>query len=361
MKRVMVTGSGGTPSTNFVRSLRESGEPFYLIGTDADKFSLMRSETDERHLVPLANDPEYIDILNDVISDTRAEFVHAQPDQEVEVLSKNRNKLRAMTFLPAERTVEILQDKWKSYQAWTKKGIKVPKTMIINSEGELRKAFDELGGNLWIREIAGAFGKGSIPTNNFELAKRWIEFKDGWGKFTAAERLTPNSVTWLSIWKDGELMVAQSRKRLYWELGNRAPSGVTGITGTGVTVDDEQVNKIALECIYAVDPSPSGIFGVDLTYDAAGVPNPTEINIGRFFTTHLFFTRAGLNMPYIYTKLAYGEKPPHIPRKVNPLTPNMCWIRGMDFNPVLTTLDLVNEEEAKLGRRRQKLAKATGK
>jgi carbamoyl-phosphate synthase large subunit len=355
MKRVLITGSGGTPSTNFVRSLRESSEPFYIIGTDADKFSLMRSETDEKHLVPLASESDYTDMINDIIDETRAEFVHAQPDQEVEVLSRNRSKIRAMTFLPSEKTVEVLQDKWKSYQAWTKKGIKTPKTVIINNEADLKKAFEELGGNLWIREISGAFGKGSIPTTSFDLARTWIEFKGGWGRFTAAERLTPNSVTWLSIWKDGELVVAQSRKRLYWELGNRAPSGVTGITGTGVIVDDEQVNKIALDSIYAVDSKPNGIFGVDLTYDSADIPNPTEINIGRFFTTHLFFTRAGLNMPHIYVRLAYNESVPHIPKKINPLTPNMCWIRGMDFNPVLTTMGAVDYEEDRLEKRRLRL------
>lgn len=357
MKRVLVTGSGGTPSTNFVRSLRLSGEPFYIIGTDADKFSLMRSETDERHLVPLASERDYIDVLNDVIRETGAEFVHAQPDQEIGAISENRDRLAAATFLPARRTVEILQDKWMSYQAWQKKGITVPKTMIIKDEKDLRKAFEELGKELWIREIAGAFGKGSIPTSNFDLARRWIDFKGGWGRFTAAKKLTPNSTTWLSIWKDGELVVAQSRKRLYWELGNRSPSGVTGITGTGVTVDDEQVTKIAMDSIYAVDSKPNGIFGVDLTYDAGGVPNPTEINIGRFFTTHLFFTKAGLNMPHIYIRLAYNEKVPHIPKKINPLTSNLCWIRGMDFEPILTTLNAVNEEESRLEKRRSKLSK----
>jgi carbamoyl-phosphate synthase large subunit len=37
--------------------------------------------------------------------------------------------------------------------------------------------------------------------------------------------------------------------------------------------------------------------GVDMAYDRNNVPNPNEINISRFFTTVLFFTEAGLNMP----------------------------------------------------------------
>ena len=81
---------------------------------------------------------------------------------------------------------------------------------------------------------------------------------------------------------------------------------------------------------------PHGIFSVDLTYGSDGVPNPTEINIGRFFTTHLFFTAAGLNMPEIAVRLAFGEEPPALERTINPLKPGLVWIRGVDKEPVLT-------------------------
>ena len=36
MKRIMVTGAGGSPATGFVRSLRAAPEPYYLIGVDVD-------------------------------------------------------------------------------------------------------------------------------------------------------------------------------------------------------------------------------------------------------------------------------------------------------------------------------------
>jgi hypothetical protein len=58
----------------------------------------------------------------------------------------------------------------------------------------------------------------------------------------------------------------------------------------------------------AIDKHPQGLFGVDLAYDQGWHTNPTEIYIGRLFTTHQFFTELGLNMPYIFTKLAYGRK-----------------------------------------------------
>ena len=186
-------------------------------------------------------------------------------------------------------------------------------------------------------------------------ARAWINFNEGWGHFTAAELLTPDSITWMSIWKEGKLIVAQGRKRLYWELARIAPAGITGITGAGVTVADKSVDKIAKEAIFSIDPKPNGIFSVDLTYDFSGVPNPTEINIGRFFTTHYFFTQAGLNMPEIYIKLAYNEALPRIVKKINPLRNGLVWIRGVDFLPVLVHEKKIRKDVKKMQTIRAKL------
>jgi carbamoyl-phosphate synthase large subunit len=76
-----------------------------------------------------------------------------------------------------------------------------------------------------------------------------------------------------------------------------------------------------------------------MTYDQRGRPNPTEINIGRFFTTHHFFTKAGVNFPKIYRDLALEGRFPTLPRKINPLPDGLLWIRGMDVPPLLTTVD----------------------
>ena len=175
--------------------------------------------------------------------------------------------------------------------------------------GQLAKAFKEFGAPIWLRAVVSpGGGKGSFRADHLKVARSWIDFCEGWGNFTAAECLQPDSITWTSLWKDGELIVAQGRRRLYWEFGDRAPSGITGLTGTGVTVSDPVVDDIALSAVKAVDGKPNGIFAVDLTYDRQGTPNPTEINIGRFFTTHLFFTRAGLNLPHVFVKLAFDNR-----------------------------------------------------
>lgn len=351
MKRILIGAAGGSPSTNFVRSLKDLKEDLFLVGIDCDQYTLHRAETDIKILVPEASKPEYLDILNQIIDEYKIEFVYSQNDREIEFLSKLRDKIKSKLYLPRKETVEICLNKLKSYEIWKKAGIKVPETILINNEEDLKKAFRRFGPKLWLRAIKGAAGRGSLPTENYEVAKCWINFQEGWGSFTAANYLGDNSVTWMSIWYKGELIVAQGRKRLYWELANRSPSGVTGITGAGVTFSDPQVDAIAIKAIKAIDKNPHGIFSVDMTYDKNNIPNPTEINIGRFFTTHYFFTKAGLNMPEIYLKLAYGENYQKPSKKINPLPDGLVWIRGVDFEPILTDMKTIEASVKDLERR----------
>ena len=350
-KRVLVTGAGGSPATNFVRSLRAGPEPIHLIGTDCNKYYLVRAETDERYLVPRASNAEYLTVLNGIIRETGSEFVHAQNDEELAVISAHRDELDAGTFLPSKETVAVCLDKHASYERWRSAGLPQPETVIVHDEADLSAALLRHG-RVWLRDTTGAAGRGALAADDLDVARAWLDFRRGWGTYTAAECLRPESVTWMSLWNDGELVVAQGRKRLYWELARLAPAGITGITGTGVTVSDPDIDAMAMRAIAAIDQRPNGIFSVDLTYDGKGIANPTEINIGRFFTTHEFFTQAGLNMPALLVNLAWGEKLPEGYPVVNPLPPGLAWVRGVDFLPLLTTVDEIEASVADLERRR---------
>lgn len=345
MKKILVTGAGGSPATNFIRSLKKINEPILIVGVDSNKYYLKRSEADVNYLVPAANEANYIKFLNYIIKKHDIDFIHAQNDAELKKISESRHELLAKTFLPAAETVNICMNKHESYKKWKEAGIKVPTNFFINNIEDLKNAYKFLGNKVWIREMSGAGGKGSLAPQDLEQAKIWIDFHKGWGKFLVSDLLSENTVTWMSIWDKGELVIAQGRKRLYWELSKLSPSGVTGATGAGVTYSDPKLDEIAIKAIKAIDSNPNGIFSVDLTYDFSGIPNPTEINIGRFFTTHEFFTRLGLNMPEILLRLAYGEQLPKIDKKINPLDNDWVWIRGMDFEPILVKFSDINDSE----------------
>jgi len=147
-------------------SLRAAPEKMILVGTDSNEYYLNLAVTDSRHLVPRAKDPAYIDRLNEIIHKEKVEFLHAQPDVEVEVVSENREKLDAQVFLPSKTAVTACQDKLESAKVWHKKGVPVARTLEIRDESDLEKAFEEFGNPIWVRARHGAGGKGSTPAYN---------------------------------------------------------------------------------------------------------------------------------------------------------------------------------------------------
>ena len=342
MATIQIGGAGGAPGNNVIRSLRESDRYDYLIGTTCNAADLLLADVDERYFVPPAMSPEYPDHLLKLLSEKKPELIQLTHDFEIRAVSRLRRQVEELNvrhFLPAAETVENCVDKGRSAELWQAAGVRIPKTLIVHTPHDLKRAFDEFGETIWIRATEGGGGKGALPADNFEFARVWIERFHGWGQFTAAELLSPQSVTWLSIWYEGELVVAQSRRRHAWNFSDRTLSGVTGVTGVAETCADPTVDRVALDCIGAIDERPHGIFAVDMTHDQNGFPNPTEINIGRFFTTVYFFTKAGLNMPEIYANIALEEKFPSLERKINPLPEGLVWIRGMDVDPLLTTVE----------------------
>lgn len=344
LKRILLGGAGGAPTNNVIKSLRAGGSKDHLVGMSASTTDLFLADVEERYPVPHATSKDYFPRLKQIIEKTKVEFLHVQNDFEVRAVSRLRSEIGALgvkLYLPDTQTVENCVDKFKSYDIWKDKGVAVPETVLIKDKEGLQKALDRFGGKMWIRATEGGGGTGSLPVQSagqFEFARLWIDRLQGWGSFTAAEMLSPDSITFLSLWHQGELVVGQTRRRLMWNFGNRTLSGVTGVTGVGVTHSDEAVSRLALDAVKAIDGKPHGIFSVDMTYDFSGKARVTEMNIARFFTTVHFFTKGGLNVPQIYRDIALENRFPALEKKINPLPDGLVWIRGMDVEPVLTSL-----------------------
>ncbi|MEM3641635.1 MAG: ATP-grasp domain-containing protein [Candidatus Bathyarchaeia archaeon] len=340
MKKIVVTGAGGPAGINFIMSLRIAPEKMFIVGTEANEFSIFLAPADKKYLVPKAKETDYIDRLNEIIRKEKAEFLHAQTDVEIEVVSENREKLEANTFFPSKNAVKICQDKLKSAEVWMKKGVPVARTLELHSERDIDRALEEFGGPIWIRARYGAGGRGSTPAYNKETAISWINYWKARGtnwEFIAQENLPGRNIGFHSLWKEGELVTSMARERLEYIYPHLAPSGVTGTPAAQRTIHDERVNKIATEAVLAIDPNFNGIACVDLKENKSGVPCVTEINAARMFTTSFFFSYASkvlrkdhyANIPYLYVKIAYKESIPEIP-KYNILPEDVYWIRHID-------------------------------
>jgi carbamoyl-phosphate synthase large subunit len=311
-----------------------------IVGTEANEHYLHLAPTETKYLVPRARDPSYVDRINDIIQKEKIDFLHAQPDVEVEVVSENRERISANVFLPSKAAVNTCQDKLESAKVWRRKNVPVARTILLRREEDVNKAFEEFGNPIWIRARRGAGGKGSTPADNRETAISWIRYWKSRGvswEFMASEHLPGRNLAFHSLWKDGELVTSMARERIEYIYPYLAPSGIMGTPSVQKTIHDDGVNRIGSEAVLSIDSSFNGIASLDLKENREGVPCATEINPGRMFTTSFFFSYASkvlrkdycANIPYLYTKLAFKESIPKMP-KYNVLPADVYWIRHMD-------------------------------
>ena len=337
MKKMILTGCGGPAGVNVIQSLREAPEKVYIVGTDINKYHLLWANTDEKWLVPEYTAPEYIDKINKLIDRTESDMIHPQPDGELFILSKNRMKLHCATFLPKHRTIEICQDKFESAKMWKKAEITTTDSVLVKSISDIDRAVERIGYPFWLRAKHGFSSRGSTLVENMDTAVSWLEYWLSRGitwDFVAHKYLLGRNIAFQSLWKDGELITSQARVRLEYIYPYLAPSGCTNTPVVAKTIHDDKVNAIATRCVEAIDKQATGIFCVDLKENMEGMPIPTEINAGRFFTTSYFFTAAGVNMPYYYLKLGFGEELPKL-KRYNAIERDLLWCRHIDCPAVL--------------------------
>lgn len=326
---------------NFVKALRLVEDEFSIVGVEKNRYYLEMSPVDRRYLVEHepGGDRAYMAKIARIVVKEKIDFVHAQPDGEVKILSDRREVIPAATFLPSKSGVRIFQNKWETYQKLLAGGVSVAQTIRLASRESIAGAFRKLSRPVWVRAIRGTSGRGSLLVRTAAQARMWIQYwvdelKVSWNDFSLAEYLPGREVSWLSLWKNGELVCSQQKERIEWVQSKIAPSGVGGTTAVQKTVDYEAINDICTRTILAVEHTPNGIYVVDTKENSQGVACVTEVNPGRFFTTSLFFATAGVNMPFYYVRLGLGLPIPAV-KRYNSVPAGIYWIRITDGGPTL--------------------------
>jgi hypothetical protein len=340
MNRVLVTSAGSPQSNGVINSLNLVGN-FFTAGIGSDIYDLQFAKANVLQKISKATDSKYVDEFLSATRTLKPDLIFVQHDKELEKLIQHRDEIEntgAVLFWPETSVVSTCLNKFSTWQALKSNEIEVIDNIFLNSKNDLVKHFSNLKqmtGEVWLRSnLTSGGGLGSKRVRSVNEGIEWVERNEGWGSFIAAPALGDATVTYQSVWYEGELICAQARERLGWAYGNLTASGVTGITKACITVDDIEINELAEKVVRAVAKVPHGVFGVDFTRGNQKRPYPTEINICRFFTTIEFFARLGLNMPYIAAYLAL-TKNRKLPFKIPKLDPDWLWLRSIDSNPIL--------------------------
>ena len=343
MARVLLTCAGRSYGLGVSRSLKAAGH--YVIATDADRFSRQRAEGDEVHAVPRASQEEFLPAIRDLVRSTRADFVWPGHDSDIRAFARERDSLGAAVFLPPIDEIETCRNKMRSYLRWRECGVRVPDTVLVNDRDELSRAFEEFGGELWLRQVTGAGGMGALGTDSMRKAEAWLEIHDGWGRFTAARWIKGgHRLSWESVWAHGELIAVQGRRQLVQGFDYLTMSRITGVPGINQWGTPPEADEIGMAAVRAISAAPHGNYGVDMVCDAEGTPYVTEINTGRFNNDGLIhWPDTTLNAGDLAVRLGMGEQPPFQPPLMHPKTRDNVIIYGLPTLPIEVSWNEIGE------------------
>jgi len=281
---ILVLSAGGPAGKALTKCISEK-ENIRVVCADCNLTNLefVAPYSDKNYVIVSATNKNYINDVCNIIKKEKIDFLFAQNDKEIEVLSANRDKLTCKYFLPEHSIIKICQDKEFLFKVLTHN---------IPEPGDFKKHK-----YVWVRSTKGAGGKGSyMSDNNMDIAS-WKELNPEIKDWQVSEYLPGKNVGVDIFMKDGKVLAYFMKERLKY-LPGASMSGVTGSADIIKIIDNKLILDIAVDALRTLDLKISGVFGVDLKEDSEGVFKITEINPGRFLTSSLIaFYLIGYSMP----------------------------------------------------------------
>ena len=339
--KILLLGCGGNAGINYVKCLRKGVLDSYIVGIDINQYNLQLSNANATYFGEYSDVEQKINFINEVIKTHSIEYIHAQPDPEVEFLLNYGHRLHANIFPLDAKVYGLLKDKQKFQNKVSEVlGLQYLSYGLdeVDNDPLLFQEILDKSGKVWFRAKSGAGSKAALPISDMNMVNAWAKY---WQQKNSLERedfqicefLPGREFAVQTLWIDGVLMHSQARERLVYFFGSLMPSGQSSTPAVAKTINDPKVYDLASHVVNAVVDRPHGIFCVDMKTNSNGQIIPTEINYGRFFTTSDFFATIGINTPYELSRYVVHSTLPNI--KINSVGTEKFWIRGLDVEPVL--------------------------
>lgn len=178
--KILVTGAGAVLGQAVIKSIKSSSLKATIIAVDPSPLAVGLYWTDKHYLVPMANDPEYIDKIFEIIDIEKPDIILIGTDVELFIFSDYRDKIEkeygTKVLVSPRSVIEIADDKWLTYEFLKNNGFDYPESCLPGDEKEL---IDKVGFPLIVKPRVGARSVGVSKVNNInELQKALSEVEN---------------------------------------------------------------------------------------------------------------------------------------------------------------------------------------
>jgi carbamoyl-phosphate synthase large subunit len=167
--KVVVTGAGALLGQGMIRSLLDSSLSVDIVAVDPSPLAASLYWVPNRRLLPMANDPRYIDAIEKLLAEERPDALLVGTDVELEILALHRHELEQRfsthVVVSSPEVVRIADDKYKTYQFFRQHGFDAPDSCLPGEESVL---VERVGFPLIVKPRIGARSAGVSKVRNWE-------------------------------------------------------------------------------------------------------------------------------------------------------------------------------------------------
>ena len=280
--RILITGGGGSATEAIYKIWKKKYELFFC---DCNILKKPKIISKKRWIkIPIASSKDYLLKLNKILSSLKIDLLIPSVDEEVEIISKNRNKIRCDLLMPSEKFINIHKNKWKTNQFLKKKNFYSPESRILKKNTKL------FPGPLIIKPIMGRGSQGVRIINKKDGIKNYISNSDMSGKLIIQKKI---------IGKEYTVMVSANKKGIVKAIVPVKVLEKKGITILGKTDNNKNIIN---ECfkIHNELKTP-GCYNIQLILTKKNKVYAFEIN-PRISTTTCLAIYAGVDITNIFMK-----------------------------------------------------------
>lgn len=280
--RILLTGVGGPAGICFAKSLHDV-QGIELIGANAEEEAMGKKFVKKFYLLPFANDPEFMDSLQEIIKTEKIDYLIPLVDEELPIISKNVQQLGCDVLVSPYETIQHTTDKGRLYD-------------LLASFLPKRYTQNNATFPLFVKPKIGRGGKGAYVIVSENELKQFDESTHVYQELLTGPEITVDTLFDFT----GNLLIAIQRVRTKVEQG---------ISVSGEIINDieifEAVKKIS-KLMTFIGPinfqfmrSPNGYRLLEINARSSG---------GMGITIH-----AGADIPKLSLELLHSDVVSHMP------------------------------------------------